>query len=100
VGNFFFQRSGIVSSTAQSEAFQKAGIKQIGYFETYGTTSNLVAELGAWDGTNLTPVLSQFWGWASYGGGTTRWLGAKDFFDDEDLPAPIRAHIPATAVRR
>ncbi|MEA2069021.1 MAG: hypothetical protein U9P12_07465, partial [Verrucomicrobiota bacterium] len=89
----FFQADGISRRTSWIEAFQGTGIKQIGYFETYGQSYCLVAELGAWDGTNLTPVLHHHWSWASYSGGTTRWLGAKDFFDDEDFARPYtRTH--------
>jgi len=89
----FFQHNEIVTYAAEMAAFANAGIKQIGYFETYGTTASLVAELGAWDEVNPTPVLHQFWSWQNYSGGTTRWLGAKDFFDDEDFARPFtRTH--------
>ena len=89
----FFQAHGISTKTMQIAAFQNAGIKQIGYFETYGQSYCLVAELGAWDETNLTPVLKTHWSWQSYGGGTIRWLGAKNFFDDEEFARPYtRTH--------
>ena len=89
----FFQAHGISTRTMQIAAFQNAGIKQIGYFETYGQSYCLVAELGAWDETNLTTVLTTHWGWQNYGGGTTRWLGAKNFFDDEEFARPYtRTH--------
>ena len=89
----FFQAHGISTKTTQIAAFQNAGIKQIGYFETYGQSYCLVAELGAWDETNLTPVLRTHWGWKNYSGGTTRWLGAKNFFDDEEFARPYtRTH--------
>ncbi len=68
-------------------------MKQIGYFETYGQSYSLVSELGAWDQTNLTPVLHTHWGWQNYAGGTTRWLGTKNFFDDEEYARPYtRTH--------
>ncbi len=90
----FYQRTEVVNSTVRSKAFQNAGIKQIGYYEAYGQNYCLVAELGTWDGTNLTPVLHHHWDWADYGGGgTVRWLGVHNFFDDEDFARPYtRTH--------
>lgn len=89
----FFQADGIRKNAAKIASFQNAGIKQIGYFETYGQSYCFVAELGAWDETNLTPVLHTHWNWQNYAGGTIRWLGAKNFFDDEDFARPYtRTH--------
>ncbi len=84
----FFQQDDIVVHAAETAAFADAGIKQIGYFETYGTTASVVTELGAWDGVNATPVLHHHWNWQDYAGGTIRWVGAKDFFDNEDYARP------------
>jgi len=89
----FFQAHDISTKTTQIAAFQNAGMKQIGYFETYGQSYSLVAELGAWDETNLTPVLRTHWSWQNYSGGTIRWLGANNFFDDEEFARPYtRTH--------
>lgn len=89
----FFQASGIAGKSASIASFQNAGLKQIGYFETYGQSYSLVAELGAWDETNLSPVLRTHWNWQNYGGGTIRWLGANNFFDDQDFARPYtRTH--------
>jgi len=89
----FFQRDGIVKSTNKIQTVKNAGLRQIGYFETFGTSYCPVSELGSWDGTNLTPVLHTHWSWANYAGGTIRWLGAKNFFDDEDFARPYtRTH--------
>jgi hypothetical protein len=89
----FFQRDGIVKGTNKIQAVKTAGLRQIGYFETFGTSYCPVSELGSWDGTNLTPVLHTHWSWTSYAGGTVRWLGAKNFFDDEDFARPYtRTH--------
>jgi hypothetical protein len=89
----FFQADGISRKTSKIAAFQNAGMKQIGYFETYGQSYCLVSELGAWDETNLTPVLRTHWSWKNYSGGTIRWLGAKNFFDDEEFARPYtRTH--------
>jgi len=89
----FYQRNGIVHSTAQAKAFQNAGIKQIGYYEAYGQNYCLIAELGAWDQTNLTPVLHHYWNWSEYAGGTTRWLGVHNFFNDDEFARPYtRTH--------
>jgi hypothetical protein len=89
----FFQRDGIVKNTSKIKTLKDAGLRQIGYFETFGTSYCPVSELGSWDGTNLTPVLHTHWSWASYAGGTVRWLGAKNFFDDEDFARPYtRTH--------
>ena len=68
----FFQANGI-SNEANFEVFQNAGMKHIYYSETYGTTTAIVSELGAWDETNLTPILHHHWWWQYYGGGTIRW---------------------------
>ncbi|MFV1996036.1 MAG: hypothetical protein ACC661_11430, partial [Verrucomicrobiales bacterium] len=89
----FFQADGIQGNASNIAAFQNAGLKQIGYFETYGQSYCLVSELGAWDETNLTPILRHYWSWVNYGGGTIRWLGAVNFFDDQDFARPYtRAH--------
>ena len=89
----FFQADGISHRTSWIEQFEGTGLKQIAYFETYGQSFCLVAELGAWDQTNLTPVLHHYWNWVNYGGGTIRWLGSKNFFDDEDFARPYtRTH--------
>ena len=39
----FFQADGISRKTSQIAAFQNAGMKQIGYFETYGQSYCLVS---------------------------------------------------------
>jgi hypothetical protein len=89
----FYQRFGIESGSARFKGFKQAGIKQIGYYEAFGQNYCLVAELGAWNGTNLTPVLHHHWSWANYGGGATRWLGVHNFFDDDDFARPYtRTH--------
>ncbi|MGE4488780.1 MAG: thrombospondin type 3 repeat-containing protein, partial [Kiritimatiellales bacterium] len=89
----YFQRVGISNNATKITAFQNAGVKQIAYFETYGDSSCFVAELGSWNETNLTPVLHIYWNWANYNGGTVRWLGAKNFFDNEDFARPYtRTH--------
>ena len=89
----FFQADGISKKTVSIAAFQNAGLKQIGYFETYGQSYCLVSELGAWDETNLTPILHHHWNWQNYSGGTIRWLGTKNFFDDEEYARPYtRTH--------
>ena len=91
----FFQADQIRLRTANIAAFQNAGLKQIYYSETYGQSVALVAELGAWDETNPTPILHHFWNWnwQNYGGGSIRWLGAKNFFDNEVYARPFtRAH--------
>lgn len=89
----FFQANNISLRSSQGAEFANAGMKQIGYFETFGQSYCLVAELGAWDRTNLTPVLNHHWSWKSYGGGTIRWLGAENFFDDDEFARPYtRTH--------
>jgi len=89
----FFQADQIRLRSGNIAAFQAAGLKQIYYTETYGQSVALVAELGAWNETDPTPVLHHFWNWQNYGGGTIRWLGAKNFFDNEDFARPYtRTH--------
>ena len=89
----FYQKSGLMSGAARFDIFRKAGIKQIGYYEAFGQNYCLAAELGSWDQTNLTSVLHHHWDWANYGGGTTRWLGVHNFFNDDDFARPYtRTH--------
>jgi hypothetical protein len=91
----FFQAYSISTKTGSIAEFQNAGMKQIGYFETYGQSYSLVAELAPepWDQTNLTEVLHSHWGWQSYDGGIIRWLGANNFFDDQEFARPYtRTH--------
>jgi len=90
----FFQHDDIVINAAIMTAFENAGIKQISYFETYGTTASIVTELGSKPaGDNPRPVLHHHWNWQDYDGGMIRWIGAKDFFDNEDYALPYtRTH--------
>jgi hypothetical protein len=70
-----------------------AGLKSISYYETFGQSMCFVAALGSWNGVNLTPVYNTHWSWLYYSGGTIRWLGVKNFFDDEDFARPYtRTH--------
>lgn len=80
-------------NVAEATNFVAAGMKQIAYFETYGQTYCPVIEIGAWNETNLTPIIHTHWSWRLYSGGTIRWAGAKNFFDDEDFARPYtRTH--------
>ncbi len=90
----FYQRTEIANNAAQTKAFEKAGIKQIGYFEAYGQNYCVVSELGEWNGTNLTPVLHQHWSWKDYGGGPIRWLGVHDYFSEEEYARPFTRSNP------
>ena len=89
----FFQANELRGKSGSIAAFQNAGYKQIYYTETYGTTASLVAEIGTRFLNNPTPVLHTHWSWPGYNGGTIQWLGAKDFFDDEEFARPYtRTH--------
>jgi hypothetical protein len=89
----FFQRHGIANRAEQTAAFHAAGVKQVSYFEAFGQSYCIAAELGPWDEVNLTPVLHNHWNWSGYGGGPVRWLGVQNFFDDEVFARPYtRTH--------
>ena len=77
-------------SSAEAHA---AGLKNISYYETFGQSMNVIAEIGPWNEVDITPIYNTAWSWDNYGGGTIRWLGAKNFFDDEDFARPYtRTH--------
>jgi len=89
----FFQADAIRINTNRTAQFQAAGLKQISYYETYGQSYCPVIEVGVWNGIDPTPILHTHWSWKAYGGGTIRWAGAKNFFDDEDFARPYtRTH--------
>ena len=89
----FYQAHGIDLNANNFTAFENAGMKHVCYTETYGQTIAHVTEPGAWNGSDLTPVLHHYWNWQEYSGGTIRWVGAKDFFDNEDYARPYtRTH--------
>ena len=76
-----------------SDEAHAVGLKNICYYETFGQSMNIIAEIGAWNEVDLTPIYHTAWNWENYGGGTIRWLGAKNFFDDEDFARPYtRTH--------
>ncbi len=68
------------------------GLKSISYYETFGTTDIYVAEIGTFNG-NATPILATHWDWEYYAGGTIAWVGALNWFDDQEFARPYtRTH--------
>jgi hypothetical protein len=79
----FFQAGGIRLDAARIASFQTQGLRQIGYFETYGNRYCLAAELGAWNETSLTPVLHTHWSWKKYGSPSILLEGLGSHFEEE-----------------
>ena len=81
----------------------KAGIKNLSWFEGFGTCESYVAQLkrdsaGVWllQSTNppMTRIFSQHWSWQNFDlAGEVRWIGLPNYFDDEDFAQPwTRTH--------
>lgn len=79
----------ITEYPSTTQAFQNAGLKSIGYFETFGDGYCFLAEL---DPVSSSPhyntVNCHHWNWQLYNDGTTVWVGMKNFFDDEWFAQP------------
>lgn len=78
---------------SQQTSFEEAGLKTISYYETYGQSYCYLAEVGPWDGVNVTPRHAHHWWWQGYSGGEIRWIGVQNFWDDEEFARPFtRTH--------
>jgi len=97
------QRLRMLSSADNARRICDAGLKAITWIEAYGTTHCYIAQVkknpdGSWvklDGDPATTqVFWQHWGWHGYDGtGLIRWVGSKNWFDDEDFARPYtRTH--------
>lgn len=76
----------------QLQPFQSAGLKVIGYFETFGTCYCFIGELGPYNG-DFNSIITHYWSWEIYHGGPTYWIGVHNFFDDEVTARPYtRTH--------
>jgi len=77
---------------SKTVALHDAGLKSLGYFETFGDTYCFIAELGPWNGSYNT-IKCNHWSWHLYGGGEIIWVGLKNFFDNEVFAQPwTRTH--------
>lgn len=65
--------------------FHAAGLKTIAYFETFGTATNFIAELGPKGKLDYTPLRAIFWNWEIYKDGPTAWVGPQNYFDCEPV---------------
>ena len=88
----FCQKSMEVPS--RTNAFHEAGLKTMSYFETFGTTTALIAELGKREGDKLTPFTTSFWSWQQYQGGAIQWVGMMDYWEDTDFARPFTRKHP------
>ena len=76
-------------SPSLTQAFNAAGIKSIGYYETLGQAYCYVAELSTPSkSTEYRTIEHQHWTWAGYSGGAIKWIGLHNFFDDEYFARP------------
>jgi len=67
------------------DAFHKAGLKTVSYYEGFGTSTNFIVELKARGALDYTPVGAWHWNWEQYLGGPIRWVGPQNYFDCEDF---------------
>lgn len=84
----------ITEIPSTTQAFHNAGLKSIGYYETFGDSICFLAEL---DSPSTKPdfnsVHCHHWNWQLYSGGQTVWVGMKNFWDDESFARPwTRTH--------
>jgi len=84
----------VTENASRMTAFHNAGLKSIGYFETFGDSYCFIAEL---DNPSQSPeyntVKCHYWFWQSYSGGEIIWIGVKNFWDDEVFARPwTRTH--------
>ena len=75
-------------------AFKNAGLKSVGYFETFGDSYCFIAEL---DSPSESPIYNtvncHYWNWFNYSGGEIIWVGMKNFWDNEVFAQPwTRTH--------
>jgi len=97
------QRVRLASSAKRIEELHAAGIKALTWIEAFGTASSYVVQLrrnpdGSWtkqpEDPGLTCVFRNHWGWQDYDGtGEIRWVGAHNYYDNDDFAAPYtRTH--------
>jgi len=98
------QRQRIISSQGDVEELHGMGIKALTWIEGFGTAGACyIAELrrgpdGEWERDPRDPDIARafhiHWDWQLYEGtGETRWVGAHNYFDDEDFARPYtRTH--------
>jgi len=79
---------------SRTEAFHNAGLKSIGYFETFGDSYCFIAELdNPSQSTNYNTINCNHWNWQNYSGGKIVWIGMKNFWDNETFAQPwTRTH--------
>ena len=79
---------------SRTEDFHNAGLKSIGYFETFGDSYCFIAELdNPSQSTNYNTIHCHHWNWQNYSGGQIIWIGMKNFWDDESFAKPwTRTH--------
>jgi hypothetical protein len=79
----------ITEIPSTTQAFHNAGLKSIGYYETFGDGFCFLAEL---DSPSTSPdyntVNCHHWNWELYSGGQTIWVGMKNWFDNESFARP------------
>ncbi len=80
-GTKLFSSPGVV---AEAHA---AGLKSLTYFNAYGEAQSFIAELMS-GGGEVTPIGAFAWGWSKYGGGPIVWVGAHNFFSDDEFARP------------
>ena len=75
-------------------AFRNAGLKSVGYFETFGDSYCFIAELDSpSESPNYNTVNCHYWNWYNYSGGQIVWIGMKNFWDNEVFAQPwTRTH--------
>jgi len=84
----------ITEVPSRTENFHNAGLKSIGYFETFGDSYCFIAEL---DNPSQSPdynsIHCHHWNWQNYSGGEIVWVGMKNFWDNESFAQPwTRTH--------
>ena len=76
-----------VSSTDSPALMHNAGLKFITYYETFGTSTSFILELGSPTAEGYHSVYRCYWSWnlLDTADGPFRWAGAQNYFDAEDF---------------
>jgi len=80
----------VIDSGTLPTSMHNAGLKYISYYETFGTATSFILELGNQTAEGYDSVYRFYWNWhlLDTHGGAFRWAGAHNYFDAESFCGP------------